>query len=116
MVDVDRVVEMVIVDDDEALLNALVVVWGKRKVIDTYSDPMIFLGNVMKYLRNTKICIDYNLHSQFTGIEIAEQLRDSGYTNLYLMTGSESLDPEDIPEYLTRVSKNDIDALSALGD
>ncbi len=98
-------VDVVLLDDEEMLLNSLYsLIAGKGKTVDKYTRPAKFLENLSKYNKDTKIFMDNDLNSNIGGIELAKQLHDKGYTNLFLFSGKEFYDQE-LPNYLTLISK-----------
>jgi hypothetical protein len=54
--------------------------------------------------------MDYSLGS-ITGVDIAEELYEAGYTKLYLLTGwdRDTLAEYEVPDYLTVLLKTDTD-------
>ena len=83
-------------------------------VIDKYYHPREFLKNVSIYSKNTKISIDYDFKSDMNGIDLAEQLHEAGYINLFLVSGKLEI-IEKIPNYLTVISKGKIETFDTLG-
>lgn len=104
------IVDLVILDDNKGFLKAVALSLKEKKKIDTYHDPWVLLENIAKYSKNTKICVDYDLHSSINGFDVAKQLHELGYTRLHLMTGTE-FSPNEIPDYLSLISKGDTDGL-----
>ncbi|HEX4045360.1 MAG TPA: hypothetical protein VHZ76_06830, partial [Gammaproteobacteria bacterium] len=105
-------VDLVIVDDDEKFIRNLVLFVFDDKTVDQYHDPHHFLNNVKKYPKDCKIYLDNNFAagSLISGVEIAKQLHEQGYTNLYLLSG-DNFKKEDVPSYLTVIRKDDIESI-----
>jgi len=104
-------INVVIVEDNNLLADSLAELLNKLgKKADVYYDGNKFLENYEKYTKDTKICLDYTL-GKITGVDIAEVLHEAGYTKLYLLTGwdRETLAEHHIPDYLTVLSKDDMD-------
>src|SRR5205085_2145278 len=51
----EKTIDLVIVDDNQAFANALIMFAFDDKRVDTYQDPHKFLENISKYPKNTKI-------------------------------------------------------------
>jgi PAS domain S-box-containing protein len=112
--DVIEKVDVIIVDDDENYVNTLILFAFSDKKIAKYHDPFLFLNEISKYPTDTKICLDNNFkNSNLKGIDIAQKLNARGYTRLYLLSG-EILDKDEIPGYLSIISKFDIENISKL--
>ena len=112
-----RKVDLVIIDDERFFTDALSAYLQMKKeslVIDKYYYPKEFLKNVSVYPKNTKISIDYDFKGDMNGIDLAEQLHDAGYINLFLVSGKLEI-IEKIPNYLTAISKGNIEAFDKLG-
>lgn len=105
-------VDIVIIEDDKMLAGALVMFF-KDKLLnaDVYYGPKSFLENADKYIRTTKIFIDYTFKGeQMNGIELSHILHAEGFKHLYLLSGYDFAERK-IPEYLTPILKTDIQAL-----
>ena len=108
-------VDVVYVDDDEDILEVV----GRAirrlgKEVDSYSSVYKFLDNKAKYPKDIKIILDNQFQREHArGIEIAQELHQEGYTNLYLFSGEDFRFNQDvvIPPYLTVILKSDIDLL-----
>ncbi len=104
-------VDVVLLDDEEMLLDSLCsLIEGKGKIVDKYTRPTKLLENLSQYDKDTKIFIDNDLNSNVSGIELAKQLYDKGYTSLFLFSGKDFYNNE-LPHYLTAISKIDTDKL-----
>jgi PAS domain S-box-containing protein len=104
-------VDAIIVDDDEKFVRNLVIFVFGGKIVDQYHDPYHFLKNVAKYPKDSKIYLDNNFAvKDLSGIELARQLHEQGYTRLYLLSG-ENFQSDEIPHYLTVIKKDDIDSI-----
>jgi PAS domain S-box-containing protein len=103
--------EFVFIDDDKSLINSLAMLFkGRGKNVDTYLSPTHFLKNLANYHKEAKIFMDNDFKNSITGIELAEQLHQKGFKNLYLFSGKD-LPENDIPNYLEVISKTNIDEL-----
>lgn len=108
-----QTVDAVFVEDDQNLLKAYGFFVADKYRIDTYFDPKVFLDQLARYPKQTKVFLDQNL-SNFDkkGAVLAEQLHAMGYDQLYLLTGEHGL-TDKTPDYLTVLTKGDMDVLSA---
>lgn len=108
-------VDAVIVDDDKAFVNSLLLfAFDNDDIIEEYYNPEHFLKNVAKYPKDTKIFLDNNYAtSELKGLDIAKELHERGYTQIYLLSG-EAFNDTEIPSYLTIIGKNDIERLRNL--
>ncbi len=112
-----RKADLVIIDDEKFFADALsgyLQMKSANLVIDKYYHPREFLKNVSIYPKNTKISIDYDFKGDMNGIDLAEQLHGAGYINLFLVSGKLEI-IEKIPNYLTVISKGNIEAFNKLG-
>ena len=102
-------IDVVLIDDEKMLVNDLsALLETSGKVVDKYYNPRKFLANLAQYAKDTKIFMDNDFKSNITGIELAKQLYEQGYTKLYLFSGKIFAQKE-LPEYLTVISKAEID-------
>jgi len=107
-------VGLVIIDDNELLVDSLVDFFqGKDVVVDAYYKPKNFLDRLSQYAKDTKICIDNDFNDCMTGVELAKQLYESGYMQLYLFSGKD-FGKDEIPDYLKVITKGDLVGLSKL--
>lgn len=109
-----RHVDLIIIDDDELLLDTFSKFLFKDMAVDTYINPHELLENITQYPLNTKIVIDNNYNnSRLKGIDIARELYNKGYTNLYILSGE---DPENVEcgVYATALLKTDIDHIKTI--
>jgi DNA-binding response OmpR family regulator len=81
--------------------------------VDHYSDPRKFLAVVDQYPKDTKIILDHAFPAPITGIDVAKELHQKGYTRLYLLSG-DVLDRVTVPDYITVILKSDPDAVKKL--
>jgi FixJ family two-component response regulator len=108
--------ELVFVDDDEAIIDSIVMLFkGRGKNVDAYCSPDMFLQKLSEYSKKTKIFLDNDFKSKINGIELAQHLYEKGYNNLYLFSGKDFA-PSEIPEYLQVILKTDTDKLLSLID
>lgn len=111
-----RKVDIVIIDDEKFFTDALSLYLQMKNeslVIDKYYHPEEFLKNVSIYPKNTRISIDYDFKKGMNGIDLAEQLHNTGYTKLFLVSGKLEI-IEKIPRYLTVISKENIEVFDKL--
>ena len=112
-----KVVDMVWLDDEKIYLDDMVAKYYPDTIVDKYYDPAIFFDYVIQYPLNTKIFLDHNYYSNdnykfdVNGITVAQKLNQSGYTNLFLISGEAV---ENAPEYLKVILKTDTQALRNL--
>jgi hypothetical protein len=57
--------------------------------------------------------MDNDLQNRINGIELAKQLHEAGYTNLYLLSGKD-FEKGKVPSYLRVLSKGDMDVFDKL--
>jgi FixJ family two-component response regulator/anti-sigma regulatory factor (Ser/Thr protein kinase) len=105
-------IDAVIVDDDRSFINALVLsAFDDDEITEEYTNPEHFLNNVDKYPKDTRIYLDNNYAtSKLKGLDVAKELHERGYTQLYLLSG-EVFKHGDIPSYLTVIGKGNIKKL-----
>ena len=70
-----RKVDMVWLDDEYNLINAIIAEHYSHLIIDTYSDPVLFLKQFTQYPKNTKIILDhyyyiYDINCELVGFNI----------------------------------------------
>lgn len=106
-------VHAILVDDDvEFVENVLCYSFDDSDVIAHFTSPEELKENLakypQKYLKDTKICLDNNFDlSTVKGVQLAEELHNMGYTQLYLISG-DTFRPGELPEYLTVLAKGDV--------
>ncbi|MDP3705670.1 MAG: PAS domain-containing protein [Legionellaceae bacterium] len=106
-------VHAILVDDDaEFAENVMCYSFDDSDVIIHFRSPEELKENLAKYpekyLKTTKICLDNNFDmSDIKGVQLAQELHDMGYTNLYLISG-DSFHRGELPEYLTVLAKGDV--------
>lgn len=109
-------VHMVFLDDDKAHLEILVATYFNHLVVDQYNNPHKFLEDINKYPFDTKIILDNyyyyesGLPYNIDGISIAKKLHETGYTNLFLLSG----ELFDVPDYLRLILKTDKEEIKKL--
>ena len=101
-----RHIDAIILDDNKNFTKAFALLHAD-KTVDTYYHPRDFLEQVYSYDKNTKILLDYHLSCNISGLDVAQQLNEAGYTQLYLISG-DTFDSGEFPDYLNVVSKTDI--------
>ncbi|EKD94226.1 MAG: sensory box sensor histidine kinase/response regulator [uncultured bacterium] len=110
----DKPTDIVLIDDDEIFVDSLVFYLENKskKIVARYLDPIIFLAELSRYGKNTKIFMDNNFKKNINGFDLAKQLHEQGYTNLYMLSGK-NFTKDEIPDYLTVLLKTDIDKIHA---
>ncbi len=104
-------VDAVIIDDDKTFINMLVLHVFADQDTEEYHKPEDFLKNLDKYAKDTKIFLDNNYAtSDLKGLDIAKELHERGYQQLYLLSG-EVFGIGDVPSYLTVIEKTDTEHL-----
>lgn len=109
-----KAVDLIIIDDDELLLDTFSKLLFEGMSVDTYLNPHELLENISQYSLNTKIAIDNNYNNNsLKGVDIARELYNKGYTNLYILSGE---DPENVEcgGCATALLKTDIDHIKAI--
>jgi len=111
-IDKAKKVDIVVIDDDEILGNSMVMLFENyNKTTDRYPNPKRFLEKKSLYPKDIKIFTDNNFGSNsITGVELAKQLHEMGFTNLYLFSGRD-FEAGEVPDYLKLIPKTDIDGL-----
>ncbi|MDO8954750.1 MAG: PAS domain-containing sensor histidine kinase [Gammaproteobacteria bacterium] len=110
----NKKVDLVLVDDDKTFAQNLILFAFRNKVADHYTNPSHFLKNLSSYPKETRIFLDNNFAiADITGIELAKQLHEQGYSQLYLLTG-DTFSNGDLPDYLTVIRKDDINSIKNL--
>jgi len=71
------------------------------------------LEKIASYSKNTKICVDHDLGCDLDGFALAQKLHALGYKKLYMFSGRD-FEACDVPDYLTVLSKIDIDKIKNL--
>lgn len=105
-------VDLIIIDDNEMFANSLASLFSD-KLVDVYYNPERFLENLSRYDKDTLIFTDNDLSSQTTGIGLAKQLHEAGYSRLYLLSGKD-FEKSEVPNYLIAISKVDIDGIKKI--
>lgn len=106
-------VHAILVDDDvEFAENVICYSFDSSDVIVHFKNPDELKENLEqypeKYLKSTKICLDNNFDtSHVKGVQVAQELHEKGYTQLYLISGDTFLTGE-LPKYITVLSKGDM--------
>ena len=104
-------VDIVLVDDDEALSDNMVNYIFQDRVVDQYLKPEDLLNNIHRYSHDIKIYLDNNYdNSWLTGLNVAKELHEKGFKHLYLLSGNE-FEKEELPPYLTAILKTDVEGL-----
>jgi signal transduction histidine kinase len=109
-------IDMVYVEDDREFASIFKRVFATEdKVIDTYSTANAFLNNISKYATDTIILMDNQFEQEdMTGIELARQLHEQGFSRLYLFSGSDYTGDKSVPGYLIPLLKTDLEAVKRL--
>jgi PAS domain S-box-containing protein len=108
-------VDLVIIDDNINLSETLADFFRNEGMsVDVYNCPMVFKTNLFKYNASVKILMDNDFHNErITGLKLAEQLQELGYSKLYLLSGKNFFEGE-IPLYLKVLIKGNTDDLMQL--
>lgn len=104
-------VDVVLLDDDtEYLDNVARFVAAKGKTVNKYNSIANFFNDLSNYAKDTKFFMDNHFKNQNkTGLDIANELHQMGFTKLYLFSGTDYYQNKLIPEYLTPILKTEID-------
>lgn len=86
--DTGKNVDLILLDDNSTLTDAWVL-QGEEvgKQVKAYNNILIFQSEIMFYKKDTPIYIDSDLGSNLSGQDLAKELYDQGFINLYLCTG-----------------------------
>lgn len=107
----NEVIDAVIIDDEKMFVDALASQLSlKGKKIDVYYNPTLFLKNLLKYPKNTKIFMDNSMQHETTGLELAKLLNENNYTQLYMIS-CRDFSPHEIPSYLKLMAKIESDKI-----
>ncbi len=101
-------VSVVVVDDDTYFAKTLMdfLFSNQSQCADHYAEPQDLLDAISKYSKQTIFLLDNHFtRSTLSGIDLAQQLYQQGYKQLYLLSG-EQLDPDQLPNYLTLTIKS----------
>ncbi|GHU19946.1 hypothetical protein FACS189472_10470 [Alphaproteobacteria bacterium] len=106
--------DIVFIDDNKIFTQTLSDFFDNKGIkAHTYNSPDTFLKNLSTYSKNTRIVIDNELNSEIIGLELAKQLHEKGYINLYLFSGKR-FNGSDVPPYLTVILKGNADFMERL--
>jgi hypothetical protein len=109
-----RNVDLVFVDDDQALLASYHFGFGRHRKIELHRHPQSFLDDLPTLRRDTRIMLDFQIDNfHLNGVQIAAELHRAGFTRLYLVTGA-NLCSSDIPVYLTLVRKGNAELIHSI--
>lgn len=112
--DEGKIVDLVLIDDDQDFTKNLVRYMLKNRTVDVYHITTDFFSNLNKYPPNTRLFIDNQFKNEkITGLELAAHLHNLGFTRLFLLSGDDSRTIK-IPDYLTSILKSDIDKIEEL--
>jgi FixJ family two-component response regulator len=98
---------VVIVDDNRQFTDSMIAFFENHRNVrvDAYSDAKLFLKNISKYSKDTKIIMDHDFKDNMNGFDLAAQLYEWGYTRLYMVSGKR-FEKKEIPHYLTVLLKH----------
>lgn len=103
VVNQEEEVYAVILDDNERFARALQYGGFGDYYTEAYHHPKKFLENIHKYPKDVRIFLDNNYDcSELTGIDIAKNLHELGYTRIHILTGESYLEA---PPYVTVIVK-----------
>jgi hypothetical protein len=109
-------VNLIFADDDKEFVANMIRGFFAGQYVETFFDPEHLLQDILKYKKDTKICLDNHFEkSGIKGIEVAQKLYEKGFTNLYMLSGN-SIDSSNSPEYLKVILKNDLDGIKKMRD
>jgi len=102
-------IDIIMLEDDQIFASAFQFRFMKKK-IKHYLDPRDFLAECDLYPKDTVISIDNNFGEAIpiTGIEVAAQLNEKGFSRLFLVSGTYFY-PNQLPAYLTFIEKLNLD-------
>jgi PAS domain S-box-containing protein len=107
-------VDLIIIEDDESLGEGMVAYLEDVCRVVLYQSPHAFLKDLSQYSKDTRISLDNDFRiSDLNGLQLARQLHDQGYTNLYMVSGKD-FEENELPHYLTFILKTDPDLLKKL--
>lgn len=85
------------------------------KVVDAYTTIDGFMNNISGYSKETNILVGNRFKDgSIMGVDVARQLHELGFNNLYLFSGRDYSGDSSIPGYLTPILKTDIKAVVQL--
>ena len=101
-------------EDDLVFATAFQFRFSNKKIMH-FPDPGVFLAQCQHYPKNVIVSIDNNFGTQqpLTGIEVAAQLHELGFTRLYLLSGT-YFRQDQLPPYLIFIEKLNLDIFSKL--
>lgn len=98
-------IDLVLIDDDILIHGTWkMVARGKNQNLVCFSTAKAFLKESIE--KSTPIYIDYHFNSGDNGFDVAKQLFQAGYKNLYIATGSVRGIPEKPVEIIAIVGKD----------
>ena len=93
-----KLTDLIFIDDDIAITGAWVLHGlTKGKTIAAYNSIHSFKADINKYASNVPIYIDSDLNDVKKGQEFAKELYVNGFKNIYLATGYNASQFEDMP-------------------
>lgn len=103
---VERVPDTILIDDDELVRDTWKIRAKQKQVLfKAYSNSNQFFKNMCGIPKGTKIYIDSDLNEFRKGEEIAKDIAELGFDNIYLATGYQ-IKTESFPWIKKVVSKN----------
>lgn len=104
-------VDIIFVEDDHYLAECMKGFVPKNKVAEIFNVPEDLLANISTYDKQVRIIFDNSFaDSQITGLQLAGQLHNLGFSDLCLCSGS-NFSANEIPCYLKVIPKLDTDIL-----
>lgn len=109
-------VHIVFVDDEKLFTKTLISNHYSHLLTESYSNPLLFLDEVEKYPKDTRIILDNYYYMEdggpynIDGVTLAEKLHAKGFTKLILLSGEEF----NTPDFLRLVLKTDKVTLAKL--
>ncbi|WP_172867718.1 sensor histidine kinase [Halobacteriovorax marinus] len=99
-------VEYALLDNDELIRMTWEMSAKKLGInLHTFSHPSELYGNLKRLPKETSIYLDLNLECDESGLDVAKRLFDQGYENIFLATGSEELNLEELDHIKDIVGK-----------
>lgn len=109
-------VSMIFADDDKEFVANMIRGFFAGQYVEIFFDPEHLLQDILKYKKDTKICLDNNFEkSGIKGVEVAQRLYEKGFANLYMLSGN-VLDASEYPAYLRVILKNDLEGIKRMRD
>ncbi|MBP7796867.1 MAG: hypothetical protein KA059_08855, partial [Elusimicrobiales bacterium] len=84
----NSIIPVVLIDDDPLVRKNWEIKSRKNGInLKTYANPIDFIETAHNYPKETQIYIDSELGNDIKGEEIAKELYEKGFKNIYIETG-----------------------------